>query len=173
MTARRPRDIGTDAERAVERFLQANGWPQAEKRRLRGRLDAGDITGTPGICWEVKGGDAARTASDRRVAEWLTETEIERANAGADLGVLVLQRRSIGPARAGEWWAITTLATLTELTAVMIDAATYHAPAAPIRLLLGDLVRLLHAAGYGSPAPDAEVAEHSTAGQLAAGGGGS
>ena len=59
----RPKDIGTAAETAVVRFLRDNGFPLAERRALHGSTDRGDITGTPGLVWEVKGGDAAKTAS--------------------------------------------------------------------------------------------------------------
>jgi len=167
---RRPRAIGTDAERAVVRYLQATGWPAAERRALRGRQDAGDITGTPGICWEVKGGDQARRASDRDVAQWLAEAERERQAADADVAVLVLQRAGVGAPRAGRWWAIVPLWAATYLQA-MTDRAD-GAPAytggadlyaigasdprtpwmrAPARLLLADAVALLRAAGYGTP----------------------
>lgn len=97
---------GTAAETAVVRAIAQLGFPHAERRRLRGRDDAGDITGTPGVCWEVKGGNAARNASDAQVAAWLDETERERVNAGADVGVLVLQRAGKGAANAGQWWAL-------------------------------------------------------------------
>lgn len=35
----------------------------------------------------------------------MRETERERVNAGAQLGFLVLKRKGVGPARAGEWRA--------------------------------------------------------------------
>src|SRR5690554_3488274 len=106
MAPRRPRDIGTAAESAVVRYLRAHGFPHAERRALRGARDAGDITGTPGICWSVKGGQAAKDASDGLVEDWLFELERQRSHARADCGVLVLQRRGYGPERAGRWWAI-------------------------------------------------------------------
>src|SRR5690606_27104000 len=62
----RSKDIGTRAETAVVRYLRANGFEHAERRALRGRQDAGDITGTPGICWEVKA--RKRPISDTDVA---------------------------------------------------------------------------------------------------------
>lgn len=102
----KPRNIGTAAETAVVRYLVANGFPHAERRSLKGNLDQGDITGTPGICWEVKGGAAAKNASDGQVQAWLEETERERVNAGATIGILVLQRKGIGAINAGRWWAI-------------------------------------------------------------------
>lgn len=145
----KPQAIGTRAETAVVRYLQANGWPNAERRRLRGRLDAGDITGTPGVCIEVKGGDQARYASDNDIADWLAETWVERGNADADVGVLVVQRRGVGPTNAGRWWAVMRLG----------DAMALRDPSTPpelrcawpVRMLLADVVELLRGAGYGDP----------------------
>lgn len=151
----KPQAIGTKAETAVARYLQTHGWPSAERRRLRGRLDAGDITGCPGICIEVKGGDAAKNASDLLVTDWLEETEKERVNARANVGVLVLQRRGVGPANAGRWWAILPAAVWADLVFAELDGLTVH-HRYPIRLHLADAVRLLRAAGYGD-ALDEEV----------------
>lgn len=122
------------------RFLRAGGFPHAERRTLKGNLDQGDITGTPGICWEVKGGNAARNASDLLIDQWLAETEAERVNARADIGVLVVQRAGIGPANAGRWWAI-------------VPAGFFHGTTTgpACRLHLTALVHLLRQAGYGEP----------------------
>lgn len=158
--------IGTEAETGVARYLAANGWPSAERRTQKGTYDQGDITGTPGICWEVKGGEAARKAGDAQIAAWLIETETERLNARADLGVLVVARPGYGPKRAGCWWAVMRLDTLAELTRTaavrdlydgQIDAAPYVvATPAAVRLLLADAVLLVRAAGYGDPLGEVE-----------------
>ncbi|HET6915127.1 MAG TPA: hypothetical protein VFH56_03465, partial [Acidimicrobiales bacterium] len=105
----RQKVTGTSAETAVVRFLQKNGWPSAERRALTGSVDKGDITGTPSICWEVKAGAAAMNASDGQVSKWLEETETERQNAFAAIGILVMKRRGISGNRAGEWWAVLDL----------------------------------------------------------------
>lgn len=102
----RPKDIGTAAESAVVKALRQHGFPHAERRALTGSLDQGDVTGCPGLVFEVKGGNAAKTASDGQVEKWLDETEVERVNAGADFGILVLARAGIGPANAARWWAV-------------------------------------------------------------------
>lgn len=145
----KPKAIGTKAETAVVRHLQANGFPHAERRALRGTQDAGDITGCPGLCIEVKGGDAARNASDNQITAWLAETETERDNADAEIGLLVVQRRGVGPANAGRWWAVLTV----DAIRVMFDdpfsdLGPYDLP---VRMLLADAVTLLRAAGYGTP----------------------
>lgn len=155
----RPRDIGTRAETAVVKVLRAHGFPQAERRALRGTADAGDITGTPGLCWEVKGGDAARRASDAQIIAWCAETEIERLHAGADYGILVVQRAGIGPANAHRWWAVIPAA---DLARIMLGNARHPLPPAPdphilARLHLGDLLRALRAAGYGEPLNDPDI----------------
>ncbi|MEO3929261.1 hypothetical protein ABGB07_36230 [Micromonosporaceae bacterium B7E4] len=152
MSRRRPRDIGTAAETAVVRYLHTAGFPHAERRTLRGNLDAGDITGTPGICWEVKGGQAARTASDLDVTRWMAELATEVRNARATVGLLVVQRAGVGSANAGRWWAYMPAFQLADLIEKpMTVEAERHA--FPVRMLLADAVSLLRAAGYGSATP--------------------
>jgi len=87
------------------KFLIESGFPYAERRALHGSTDLGDITGTPGLVWEVKAGEAAMTASDNQIIAWLVETEVERVNAKAEFGTLVVQRRRHHPR---SWWAVTT-----------------------------------------------------------------
>lgn len=142
----RPRDIGTAAETAVVRYLRENGFPGAERRAMRGGNDAGDITGTPLVAWEVKAGQAAKNASDGQAAEWLAETERERVNARADIGVLVLARAGIGPANAGLWWAVLTGASMYQL-----DGYEYWPAEATVRVHLWAVTRRLRVAGYGTP----------------------
>jgi hypothetical protein len=156
----KPKRIGTAAESAVTKFLRTNGFPHAERRALTGAYDQGDITGCPGLVFEVKGGEAARTASDGQVEAWLAETETERINAGADLGILVMQRRGVGPANAGRWWAVMRLGPAINNEGAIWKPAYYQAiQNTPVRLLLGDAVTLLRAAGYGQPLlTDEEVA---------------
>lgn len=102
----KPKAIGTAAETAVVRWLNANGWPHAERRALHGAYDRGDITGTPGICWEVKGGKAAHTASDAKVLAWMTDLWAAVDRTHSDVGILVMTRSGIGATRAGAWWAV-------------------------------------------------------------------
>lgn len=90
----RPKDIGTRGETAVKRWLNNNGWPDADRQPLRGTRDTGDlvISRDPLIIAECKAGDAAENASDALIRAWLTQTETERVNAGAALAVLVVRR---------------------------------------------------------------------------------
>ena len=143
----RPRDIGTRAESAVVRYLVANGYPHAERRSLRGALDAGDITGTPSVAWEVKGGDAARNASDLTIERWMAELAAEIVNARADVGLLVVQRAGVGPANAGRWWAYMPAYRFAGLAGPLPGPLRFNFP---VRMLLADAVTLLRAAGYGT-----------------------
>ncbi|MEV5629158.1 hypothetical protein [Micromonospora tulbaghiae] len=148
----KPRQIGTRSETAVVRYLTANGFPHAERRSLRGALDAGDVTGCPGICIEVKGGEAAKGASDLTIAAWMQELAAEVVNARADVGLLVVQRRGVGPGNAGRWWAYMPAWQLADLR---YQTGRDAGHAFPVRMLLGDAVTLLRAAGYGQPTEQA------------------
>lgn len=141
----RPKAIGTAAESAVARFLRENGFPYAERRALRGTEDAGDITGTPGVCWEVKGGQAAKFPGDGQVDKWLRDTDTETDNAGADLGILVMQRGGYGPTRCGSWWAVVRIGSLVPSIPAGRMADT------PIRMTLSAVVMFLRENGYGDP----------------------
>lgn len=148
----RPKDIGTIAERGLVDFLRTHGWPHAERRALAGTADMGDVVGCSGLVFEMKSGRAAETASDGQILAWLMETEAERLNAGADIGILVTKRTSYGPARAGAWWAHLALSTWD----VLYETPTPRPwdPALSLRLRLDTVVPILHAAGYGTaPAP--------------------
>jgi hypothetical protein len=148
----RPKAIGTATETAVVRALHTLGFPGAERRALHGALDLGDITACPGIILEVKGGQAAKTASDLQVHVWHGETMRERDQAGADIGLLVLARKGIGPANARHWWVVTSAPTL----AYLYGGTPRHEvlPTPLVRLTLGDATRLLRMYGYGDPISD-------------------
>jgi len=140
--------IGTATAEAVVRYLRANGWPAAERTALHGIHDVGDITGTPGLAWEVKGGAAAEYASDGQVSAWLADTERERLCAGANVGILVLKRKGIGaPNNTGRWWAVVAVDALAHMT----GAGGLDALDVPARLHLADACALLRRDGYGSP----------------------
>ena len=115
---------GTRAESALVGYLRDHGWPYAERRALTGSKDKGDVTGTPGVAWEQK------SATRIDIPGWLRETETERVNANAEIGVLVIKARGVGATRVDQWAAV---------------------------LPLHVVVDLLHAAGYGD-APVGETA---------------
>lgn len=95
----RPRIKGTTAEVAVVSFLRKSGWPHAERLALQGKLDKGDVTGSPGLVWEVKNYAVSHWP------QWLREAEIERINAGAAFGIVVAKPPGVGVTRVGDWWA--------------------------------------------------------------------
>ncbi len=73
-------------------YLNDHGWPYAERRRLTGSADRGDIAGIPDVVIEVKGDRS------NRLREWKRETLTEIANASAGFGLLVVrtERKPIG-----------------------------------------------------------------------------
>lgn len=108
MNAKGIKAKGRDAENGVVEYLKRHGFPHAERRRLRGVRDAGDVAGITGTVIEVK--------NEKRInlSGWLSELEREMAQAeGTSLGFVVAKRR--GTANAGDWYAVMTLRQLTEL----------------------------------------------------------
>lgn len=154
MTRRRPRDIGTYAETAVTRVAEHHGFPYAERRGLRGALDAGDIALCPGAFLEVKGGDYARTASDGTIDGWLDVLGVKRDRLDAN-AFLITQRPHVGPMNAGRWWAWARLGWLAELGGGVRPRGSLYAM--PVRTTLADALTLLRAAGYGSPLDETDV----------------
>jgi hypothetical protein len=96
-------DKGRLAENGLVDYLQANGFPYAERRRLTGSKDKGDVSGTPGLCWEAKYAGAAP-----KWWEWIKETQLEQTNALADYGILVIKPTGVGVTRAHLWYAAMT-----------------------------------------------------------------
>ena len=105
---------GTAAETALVRFLQGQGFPNAERRALGGGgfgEDLGDITGIPALCMEVKNHKVYH------IPAWLKETETERINAKADFGILVVKPVGVGitPNKVGQWWGIMPMQMMMDL----------------------------------------------------------
>lgn len=85
---------GTDWESEVVSFLR-QWWPHVERRALNGASDRGDITGIPGVVVECKAGATSCFPA------WVREAELERANDGADVGVVFAKVRGKARARDG------------------------------------------------------------------------
>lgn len=96
----KPKRIGTAAETLVVDFLRLHGFRYAERRALAGVNDCGDVTGLPGVVIEVK------AHRELKLAEWMDETEAERANAGAELAACWHKRR--GKGSPGDWYVTVT-----------------------------------------------------------------
>ena len=98
---------GSQWERDVVGYLQANGFPYAERRFGAGaKLDKGDIVGIPGVTIEAK--NHAKFA----LSDWLAQAEEERKNAGNKFGVVIVKRR--GKATK-EGYVVMTLETFVEI----------------------------------------------------------
>lgn len=99
---------GTSTETLVVNYLREHGWPFCERRALSGNLDKGDIAGMPGLAVEVKyaGQGTNGGASALKIGPWLAETGIERLNAGADHGILVVKPFGMGEKNAGSFYAV-------------------------------------------------------------------
>jgi hypothetical protein len=104
---------GSAWERAIVEHLRAAGWPFAERRIAGAAKDRGDIAGVVGVVIEAK-----NTAS-RNLAGWIAETEAERVNDGAWLGVVWHKRT--GKASAADGYVTMTGAQFTALLARALD----------------------------------------------------
>jgi len=99
---------GRECEKAWVNFLKENGVPNAERRRLNGVEDRGDISGWNSseaqehggwrICSEVKSGGVIKTA------EWLRELKAEITNDNSDSGHIVVRPK--GKPRVEDWFVI-------------------------------------------------------------------
>lgn len=86
---------GTPWESEIVRVLKEHGWLYAERRRLSGRYDRGDIAGVAGVVIEAK------CAKKFDLAGWLKEAHEERDNDKADLGFCWFKRRGKASAADG------------------------------------------------------------------------
>lgn len=101
---------GTSAESAFvknERVLEL--FPHVERRALSGVNDMGDVSGAVGLVFEIKNHKAYK------FPEWLKETEVERINAKADYGVLVVKPNGIGLNSVDQWWAVMPMGAMLNL----------------------------------------------------------
>lgn len=81
------RQAGTKWETAIVRTLMAHGWPHAERRRLAGQHDRGDIAGVPGVVIEAK------NTNRLELAAAVDEANVEALNAAAPIGVAWMKRK--------------------------------------------------------------------------------
>lgn len=147
---------GHDAERALCRWLRANGFPHAERAvragfNAGGRTvaDPGDITGTPLILWSVK------DCAVEQISKWFDELDDMSDNAPAYTTVRLIVHKRRGHADPGSWWCWMQATSLVELATG--NAAQADPPFfVSVRTELRYVVHLLRAGGYGEP--PAEVA---------------
>jgi hypothetical protein len=90
MSVRSRQQRGTQAQNYLADHLRLEGWPYAESTGA-GRQGA-DITGTPGLAWEVK------ASHEFRVETWLRQAE-----SRPGLPILVYRGNGQGLATIGRW----------------------------------------------------------------------
>lgn len=100
---------GRATENLLVDWLRTHGVPHAERRRLTGSADQGDITGWPGICVEVKSG------AKLDIAGWLAELAAEVRNSGATHGFVAVRPK--GKPDPEDWFAVLPLPELVRLFA--------------------------------------------------------
>jgi hypothetical protein len=88
---------GSAAERDVVKWLKDNGFQYADRRLAGATLDKGDISGIPGVTFEIK------NHATMKLAGWLEELATEMANDKAWTGVVVHKRK--GKGSPAEWYA--------------------------------------------------------------------
>jgi hypothetical protein len=98
---------GRNAENQFIAYLQDSGWPYAERRRLNGIHDRGDVTGIPGVTIEIKSG--ARI----ELAKWMGELEVEMDNDNTTIGFLAIKPK--GKTAGADYWCLVPPAVLVRL----------------------------------------------------------
>jgi hypothetical protein len=86
---------GRNWETAIVDALIYRGWPHAERRRMAGINDRGDIAGVAGVVVEAK------NTKTLDLAGGLAEAHREAANANAAIGVAWFKRRGKASALDG------------------------------------------------------------------------
>ena len=101
MPSNNNRQKGHDSEREMAIWLRANGYPEAATTRALlghdGTRQPGDISGTPGICLDVK---------NRRKLEIDTAlTKLRSETPPGFTPFLIVKPYRVGD--CGKWWALT------------------------------------------------------------------
>lgn len=128
---RRPKDIGTEWESMLVRWLtQRLGDTRIERRALHGSKDMGDIYGlyahgSTGII-EAK---AYHQWGPRDLEAWQAQTLAERGNADADWALLVPRRYRVGPKTLGRTPAWLTVEDMLKLSnhSYVVNSFSQHA----------------------------------------------
>lgn len=84
---------GLKHENETVTYLQAEGFTGAERRRLHGKEDRGDIVGIPWLAIECK------NHKRHEIARWIDEAEEEAGNAHALTGIAWIRRRGTDRSR--------------------------------------------------------------------------
>lgn len=98
---------GRETENIFVEYLIEHGVIHAERRRLNGSFDQGDVTGWPGVVVEVKSG------AKLDIAGWLAELKVEMLNAEAEMGFVAVRPK--GKPNAKDWFALMPVDLLMQL----------------------------------------------------------
>lgn len=85
------KERGRETEHITAQHLTQNGFPHAQP--VGAGRSGTDITGTPGINWEIKARRALNLGADLR----------QVAKHGNGLGILVIRLDGMGPASIADW----------------------------------------------------------------------
>lgn len=132
---------GADGERAVVRLATSLGIPARRVIRTADAThpDEGDVHLWDGrVVVQVKAGKAAQNASTTQIGAWWAQTQAQSHRVpGADMALLVTQRRGHGLANPQMWCAHVALDDL----AVWMGGAERHRDVVTLRL--AGLLRML------------------------------
>jgi hypothetical protein len=107
MHPREAKRKGRETENLFVEYLIDEGVPYAERRRLNGSTDQGDVTGWPGVCVEVKSGATLNPQG------WLRELATEMVNSHADTGFVAVRLK--GKPDPQDWVAMLPMPVLMDL----------------------------------------------------------
>lgn len=95
---------GRETEQAWVDFLIGNGVPLAERRRLNGVEDRGDIAGwaAPDNSWRVV--SEVKSGAVLKIPEWLRELDAEVTNDDANTGHIVVRPK--GKPNPVDWFVV-------------------------------------------------------------------
>jgi hypothetical protein len=82
----------------VREYCKDQGWPYAKRLSLSGANDVGDIDLHPRIAIEVKA-----TQGRMLIGPWMNEVDLEKVNADADYGILVIKYKGVGARNVGKF----------------------------------------------------------------------
>ena len=98
---------GRETENLFVEYLIDEGVTNAERRRLNGCFDQGDVTGWPGVCVEIKSGAALS------ISQWLKELDQEMINSCASTGFVAVRPK--GKPDPADWFTVIPVPILMEL----------------------------------------------------------
>lgn len=100
----KPKIIGTKAEVATLGYAVDHGFPEATRKPPAGAKDVGDLWLTPGPKPKVM----AEVKADKSLdyPQFLRETEKERVNASAAVGICVIKPPGVAERRMHLWWVL-------------------------------------------------------------------